>query len=434
MGIRATKKPAQQGTTTVVAARAGSLPGGLAERHPAAAQMRALQQMANGSSRQRLQRAAQEKALAGAAPPVQAKLMIRAGEGNEEVDEQLGNDTSNGDPYVLQVLTYLKRLADPYGDTLGLAGDGDNKEVTIDDLVGDQQASAGYTLLRRVIRSKHMVDIDPWTDEPMNTVVDQAIPAAKNVSKGTGSKVSFPMKPIPNTLVQEGDQVVDRATPMDIALGHELIHADHAQRGVWSGDDKTLKHLYTGHGRGDFAVQEEIDTVGLQGQAGGDNITENDLRRQQGLPERVSYHAPDRYDRLAAEALRQQGVAAKKRIADALSSDNWDYYKTLCLGGYLYQKPNYFALGNTLKDDYNTILADAVTLASEAVPAEQIRQAQAIAGLVDDLADAVEMAYAGGGVCLPEERVPKAAVYTKRLGDIFAGVIKKMMGIKGLVG
>jgi hypothetical protein len=43
--------------------------------------------------------------------------------------------------------------------------------------------SAGYTLLRRAIRSKHMVNIDPWTDEAMSTVLQKAIPDAKNVPR-----------------------------------------------------------------------------------------------------------------------------------------------------------------------------------------------------------------------------------------------------------
>jgi NleD-like pathogen effector protein (putative zinc metallopeptidase) len=165
--------------------------------------------------------------------------------------------------------------------------------------------------------------VDPWTDEALNHVPNEDIPNAKRSGVGAGSKVAFPWMALPQTRVRTAEgETESRDTPREIALGHELIHADHAQRGVWRGDDKTLKHFATGEGeRGDYAIAEEMDTVGLGDTKRAGDITENDLREQLGHEQRVSYHAPGMFDTLAARA-RQQQIEAREKFERMVREHN----------------------------------------------------------------------------------------------------------------
>jgi hypothetical protein len=252
-----------------------------------------------------------------ASPPVQAKLRITAGEGEDRVDKALGAaQDGQADPYVQAILKLLKALAGAQADRIRLSGEGDDREVLVDALEGDALAGAtpGFQLIQRVVQSAHPVIVDPWTDEALNRVEDKDIPKAKQTGVGVGSKVAFPWMPLPKTRVRTAQGGTEsRDTPQEIALGHELIHADHAQRGVWRGDDKTLNHFATGQGeRGDYAIDEEIDTVGLGATRRAGDITENDLRGQLGYEKRVSYHAPEMFDTLTARSRQQQAEATEK--------------------------------------------------------------------------------------------------------------------------
>jgi hypothetical protein len=102
-----------------------------------------------------------------------------------------------------------------------------------------------------------------------------------------------------------------------------LIHADHAQRGTWD-KDKSLQHVNNGHAQGDYAIQEEINTIGLPGattDAAG--VSENDLRSQLGYAPRVSYHDPAVFDGLKAEAQRQQAAARAEFEAMVVEQNRW---------------------------------------------------------------------------------------------------------------
>jgi hypothetical protein len=252
-----------------------------------------------------------------ASPPVQAKLRIRSGDGEDNVVRGLGaTPDGQADRYVQAILQLLQTLAGAQAGRVRLSGEGDDREVQVDALEGDALTGAtpGFQLIQRVVQSAHEVVVDPWTDEALNRVEDKDIPKAKQTGVGVGSKVAFPWKALPKTRVRTAQGGTEsRDTPQEIALGHELIHADHAQRGVWRGDDKTLKHFATGQGeRGDYAIEEEIDTVGLGATRRAGDITENDLRGQLGHEQRVSYHAPEMFDTLTARSRQQQAEAKEK--------------------------------------------------------------------------------------------------------------------------
>lgn len=355
-------------------------------------------------------------------PVIQPKLKIKSGEGEERVEAKL-EARDNEDRYIIKVLEYLKRLAAPYGDKIQLI-EGNNrdeddnyvdKEVTVQDLGEGEQPSKGFTLLSRIIKSAHMVVIDPWQDELLNNVKEADIPKAKDPTKGAGSTVAFPMVDIPTTRVQGEDGEEEAATPAHIALGHELIHADHAQRGTWKGDDNTLHHFTDVPGtQGDYAVKEEMNTVGLGGAGGGEDITENDLRAEGGLAKRVTYHAPDMFDTLKKRAYVQQ---AKKRIPELTGSSAWLSVEVLCKGGYIYQKPHYFALDPEAEFNFKgglTTISNTIRQLMQEQNANQqyILAQQCIAGIRILLQELVAE-YNADGAELPEDKVPKNAVYSK---------------------
>jgi len=66
-----------------------------------------------------------------------------------------------------------------------------------------------------------------------------------------------------------------------MSLGHELIHALHFMRGNHIGDSRPDVN-------GNINYQEELRVVGL-GQYANNDITENKMRRESGLPQRLQY-------------------------------------------------------------------------------------------------------------------------------------------------
>lgn len=115
-------------------------------------------------------------------------------------------------------------------------------------------------------------------------------------SNGQGSDVMVNFAPDGQTNFQVKDPVSQKAspekdTPAQIKLGHELIHADHATRGTRH-PDHLIKSQNITHASGRQLVKkvklEELATVGLESTQKGD-ITENHLRKEQGLPPRVNY-------------------------------------------------------------------------------------------------------------------------------------------------
>lgn len=76
-------------------------------------------------------------------------------------------------------------------------------------------------------------------------------------------------------------------SPFFICLGHELIHAERAARGVMIPMNKTVRE---GGPYGDDVLREDYATIGLMFNKPGD-FTENMLRKEHGFPLRTIYRA-----------------------------------------------------------------------------------------------------------------------------------------------
>jgi len=120
---------------------------------------------------------------------------------------------------------------------------------------------------------------------------------------GTGSRVAYARKSAgPIFLVSKGTNSTETSEIQpDIALGHELIHAGRALAGVKApavgkggceaNPAACGENAYTspnGRANAETVDKEELQTVGLvkENRFG---ITENGLRREQGMPERAKY-------------------------------------------------------------------------------------------------------------------------------------------------
>jgi hypothetical protein len=157
-----------------------------------------------------------------------------------------------------------------------------------DDEKGKKHPS--YRLLHRMIEHQHVVaiGIDPNRGEsgPVATAYE-----AENASKpGTGSASFIHMpkvvKPTATTVYdKDSKKFLSENAPEHLQFGHELIHADHAQRGSMTPGDQEVESVARGElaGYGAFKTtvsekKEERVTIGTSLGHDSDDITENKLR------------------------------------------------------------------------------------------------------------------------------------------------------------
>jgi hypothetical protein len=157
----------------------------------------------------------------------------------------------------------------------------------------------GYQLLSRIVASKHPVTIVPEGKEPMARVAEKDVPIAATPGQGAGSKIEFPPDIIEAckklgafyAVEGEGGKPVPETQPHPgIMLGHELIHADHAQRGAYVPAVEKTKQVHAYADLEENVLEEELRTVGIGSpQLSAEDITENQLRAELKLPARLSY-------------------------------------------------------------------------------------------------------------------------------------------------
>ncbi len=152
----------------------------------------------------------------------------------------------------------------------------------------------GDILLYRMIVSKKTCTVKIGGADSGNSF---RYSSAKKASNGKGSDGTVYFNPTSNnplieTLDPQTGTVSPSNRPHEIGLGHELIHADRAMRGVTIPLNKTTSQTYTdaiGNKVTEIGVRcEELATVGISGNTNND-ITENDLREEQGQNPRGAY-------------------------------------------------------------------------------------------------------------------------------------------------
>jgi hypothetical protein len=177
--------------------------------------------------------------------------------------------------------------------------------------------SAGFRLVYGIINSKKEVVIDPWDTtevDPFKTVAID-LKQSQTPGHGSGSKVHFGLyepheSAVPGPLI--GNKPKTQKSDPKIVLGHELIHAEHNLRGTAIPGETKTEYQVIGHPEMfAYANEEEQQTVGLGRNRDLLNITENELRKQHGIPKRISYHMYGYKTR--HEKLRENRVESKRR-------------------------------------------------------------------------------------------------------------------------
>lgn len=178
-------------------------------------------------------------------------------------------------------------------------------------------SGAGYRLIKELIDAQDTFNIGIVNEKTANIYKTSIAETSKynntkklikfnpnvysNAVVGFDNVVTVNGKPLYGNMVHE--KVTDIEKRKAVSLGHELVHALRDKRGLYFADGETTTYSGTRPiiGRkfwskapiiaSDEIIKEEFMTVGLIEWNGGNNgrITENDLRRQLGMPLRHWY-------------------------------------------------------------------------------------------------------------------------------------------------
>ena len=158
--------------------------------------------------------------------------------------------------------------------------------------MGEGNKITGTRLIRRLNSSKHTMTIQIGSFDRGNSEIDKNSDNATN-GEGTDVVVSFDPSSDPaiKTLDPETGCVMDQKRPIHIGLAHELIHGERSMRGEAINYKEMGTQTYT---NSSFETveepvrKEEAATVGIKYHTKKD-ITENQIREEQGLNKRGAY-------------------------------------------------------------------------------------------------------------------------------------------------
>ncbi|MDE6697804.1 MAG: hypothetical protein K2K25_13065 [Muribaculaceae bacterium] len=156
--------------------------------------------------------------------------------------------------------------------------------------LGKGNHSAGTRLIRRLNSSNKTLTITPTSggnQEKGESKIDGTN------GKGTNAMVSFNPDSDPdiNILDENTGRAISSKRPSYVGLAHELIHADRDMRGVAINSTEKEKHAFInqfGQNKVEPIPKEEEATIGFN-HIRKNSITENDIRKELGLPLRATY-------------------------------------------------------------------------------------------------------------------------------------------------
>jgi hypothetical protein len=180
-------------------------------------------------------------------------------------------------------------LGQPLGELNWKTDSNGNVSLVITKASGGAK-NAGTRLIRRLDGYKSVTTINlrvapGGSQQSLNST---------NESNGVGSdsivEINLTNKRVYGTFDENTGISRQQDTPVWITLAHELIHADHAARGTTLIGTGTYSYKDT-NGRRRTARENryELATVGIEGLNNRMDITENDIRKEQGLRVRSEY-------------------------------------------------------------------------------------------------------------------------------------------------
>lgn len=205
-------------------------------------------------------------------------------------NEKLTGDKKHDQPildYRKEVQTALQKI-DPSAKVDMKSG------VVSFDATSTAGHAKGHELMDRIVKNTNVIDIRPTTGgNGISTTNGAVIKADGTPGSGAGSTVTWnPTGEFHAITGKDGTTRETASRPVHIGLGHELIHGDHAQRGVWNTSSVTYKG-----GDGNLHGSTQIFELRATGIGGYNNlndkktdVTENDLRKETGgLDPRLVY-------------------------------------------------------------------------------------------------------------------------------------------------
>ena len=188
----------------------------------------------------------------------------------------------------MTILRYLQRLTN---DNLSV-----NKktgEVTIRGKRWDnrnKKLNVGTALIRDVINHKRTTKIQIGEEEGVNRY-HATYRRDQSNGKGTDGYINLNFSQPVDLTVEDSKtgKTIKEHAPMEITIGHELIHAYYAINGNASYYDESSSYIFKdidGFKYKAKELTEELKTVGLRGNR---KYTENKLRKEHKLNKRVKY-------------------------------------------------------------------------------------------------------------------------------------------------
>lgn len=177
------------------------------------------------------------------------------------------------------ILDHLQKLTDNKLDIV-------NNTVIIREISEKQTKPQGNDLISSVINSQHMNTIFITTQENTEAVADDQKAYESGIGTGTTIKYNPTFRPRVYVKSETSDKaVLGQPVPLFLVLGHELIHSDRANKGIWF--SQLVEHSFEVEGYSTPKREvRELDELVAIGIVSGAEITENDLRSENGEPER----------------------------------------------------------------------------------------------------------------------------------------------------
>jgi RHS repeat-associated protein len=169
-----------------------------------------------------------------------------------------------------------------------------NGDLQIDkEATGPLKHPEGTKIIRRLIAMKHVVRLTRVKAGTGHFTV-RLDDGTTDPKLGFDSVIGVDVGALGGPILTAGKDgnFIDRKVPFVIGLYHELIHADINGRGVGQGGE-ALSAFITERGRYAWEIvnKSELQAVGL-GYNQPDDVTENQIRQEQGLGERRAYYYP----------------------------------------------------------------------------------------------------------------------------------------------
>jgi len=166
--------------------------------------------------------------------------------------------------------------------------------VSMDSKVSQRHFKKGTELMSKLVSDPHTVTISPTAGDPQANAIN--LSGASNPLVGSDTNIDFdPKKSIDLPTLIGKKTAVDKKTHPVIVLSHELIHALDNAEGIRN--PKLISNYLGLHGvnvdatwmPGGGVKTNELTTVGLPGYNQKYGITENSIRKEQGLNPRPYY-------------------------------------------------------------------------------------------------------------------------------------------------